>query len=136
MHAGSLAIKFYTSSIPKSTCKENDSSSNIRNGFMNRDGSASNSARNFRERWKESLKIKPIKGMFRIHIVLPEVRGGTPKSCIQGNDVMIYSNRKNMGRLFEDNSVVDIRGGQFLNCVIVTAVMQPLGMALAPWPAR
>ena len=36
------------------------------------------------------------RGIFRIYIISPGVRGGTPNSFVKGEDVMIYIDQKNM----------------------------------------
>ncbi|KAF8923023.1 hypothetical protein BGZ47_005107, partial [Haplosporangium gracile] len=42
-YAGSLVIKFYSSSVPQKMHKENDTSSDIRGCFLQKDGTTLNS---------------------------------------------------------------------------------------------
>jgi len=99
-----MAMKFYTSSIPVDTHKENEVSSDVRKCFMKKVGDEVNSSvANFRETFEKDLQLTPIEGSLQINLEFPSVQGETPNSHVQGNDVVVYINCANMDTFFPNN---------------------------------
>lgn len=106
-YAGSLAIKFYSSRISREKHKENETSSDIRCCFLQKDGLASNSSlANIRGNFMSSGTPSNLKGILRIHLEFPDVQNGMPPTHIKRNpatgveDVMVYINLSNMDNFF------------------------------------
>ncbi|KAF9367953.1 hypothetical protein CPB97_005116 [Podila verticillata] len=106
-YAGSLAIKFYSSRISRKKHKENETSSDIRCCFLQKDGLASNSSlANIRGNFMSSGTPSNLKGILRIHLEFPDVQNGIPPTHIKRNpttgveDVMVYINLSNMDNFF------------------------------------
>ncbi|KAF9090364.1 hypothetical protein BGX27_002282, partial [Mortierella sp. AM989] len=64
------------------------------------DGSPNNNIEAYRE---DFVKFQKIDGILRIHLVLSSVHGGTSKSHVDGNDVLVYINHVNMDVFFGEN---------------------------------
>ncbi|KAF9118178.1 hypothetical protein BGW39_001417 [Mortierella sp. 14UC] len=106
-YAGSLAIKFYSSPVPRKTHKDNATSSDIRGCFLQKDGTTLNSTlANIRRDFVASGTPSDLKGILRIHLEFPDVQYGMPATHVltdpvTGNqDVMVYINLSNMDDFF------------------------------------
>ncbi|KAF9396246.1 hypothetical protein BGZ94_006505, partial [Podila epigama] len=106
-YAGSLAIKFYSSRLSREKHKENETSSDIRCCFLQKDGSTSNSSlANIRSDFVSSGTPSNLKGILRIHLEFPDVQHGMPATHIRRDpatgveDVMVYINLSNMDDFF------------------------------------
>ncbi|KAG0371436.1 hypothetical protein BGX24_001675 [Mortierella sp. AD032] len=105
-YAGSLAIKFYSSSVPQDTHTDNETSSDIRACFLKKDGSPNATLANFRHEFETSGIPSGLRGILRIHIELPDVQNGMPATHIRTDpatgveDVMVYINLSNMDDFF------------------------------------
>ncbi|KAG0195900.1 hypothetical protein BGX28_000398 [Mortierella sp. GBA30] len=106
-YAGSLAIKFYSSSVPQKTHKENGTSSDIRGCFLQKDGTTLNSTlANIRRDVVASGTPSNLRGILRIHLEFPDVQYGMPATHVLTNpvtgdqDVMVYINISNMDDFF------------------------------------
>ncbi|KAF9198853.1 hypothetical protein BGZ49_000218 [Haplosporangium sp. Z 27] len=117
-HAGSLAIKLYSSSISKEKFKENDSSSDIRLSFLSKKAGKNDTLKGIREKFDNSQVPTQLKGILRIHFLFPRVQDDTPTSyvlrklengSIVAEDVMVYIDCSNMGDFF-DETLEDQRG--------------------------
>ncbi|KAG0007493.1 hypothetical protein BGZ82_005365, partial [Podila clonocystis] len=85
-YAGSLAIKFYSSSIPQQKHFENETSSDIRGCFLQKDGAKLNhTLENFRHDFVASGTPSSLRGILRIHIELPDVQNGMPTTHVRRN---------------------------------------------------
>jgi hypothetical protein len=105
-------MKFYTSNISVKIHNENQVSSDVRKCFMTKSGDKQNHAAvNLRMAFEKDLALVPIEGSLRIHIEFPGVQGGTPKSCVQGNDILVYIDCKNMDLFFnpENKKMDDVK---------------------------
>jgi hypothetical protein len=108
-YAGSLAIKFYSNSIPQSFHQENETSSDIRSSFLQADGVKENSTlRKIRDRFVGSGVPNKIKGILRIHLEFPRVSKMNPTTYVKKDtnagteDVMVYINMSNIDDFFND----------------------------------
>ncbi|KAK3807533.1 MAG: hypothetical protein JOS17DRAFT_797103 [Linnemannia elongata] len=106
-YAGSLAIKFYSSPVPRKTHKDNETSSDIRGCFLQKDGTTLNpTLANIRRDFIASGTPSGLKGILRIHLEFPDVQYGMPATHVltdpvTGNqDVMVYINLSNMDDFF------------------------------------
>ncbi|KAF9276471.1 hypothetical protein BGZ88_001685 [Linnemannia elongata] len=100
-YAGSPAIKFYSSSVPQRAHKENETSSDIR------DGTTLNSTlANIRRDFVASGTPSNIRGILHIHLKFPDVQYSMPATHVLTNpvtgdqDVMVYINLSNMDDFF------------------------------------
>ncbi|KAG0200817.1 hypothetical protein BGX33_010754, partial [Mortierella sp. NVP41] len=105
-YAGSLAIKFYSSSVPQKTHKENETSSDIRGCFLQKDGTLNSTLANIRRDFVASGTPSNLRGILRIHLEFPDVQHGMPATHVLTNsvtgdqDVMVYINLSNMDDFF------------------------------------
>ncbi|KAF9082457.1 hypothetical protein BGX29_003872, partial [Mortierella sp. GBA35] len=105
-YAGSLAIKFYSSSVPQQKHIENETSSDIRACFLQKDGTLNEKLANFRHDFVASGTPSSVRGILRIHLELPDVKNGMPATHVRTNpatgieDVMVYINLSNMDDFF------------------------------------
>ncbi|KAF9126318.1 hypothetical protein BGW39_006715 [Mortierella sp. 14UC] len=106
-YAGSLAIKFYSSSVPQKTHKVNETSSDIRGCFLQKDGTTLNSTlANIRRDFVASGTPSNLRGILRIYLEFPDVQYRMPgthvfTSPVTGDqDVMVYINLSNMDDFF------------------------------------
>ncbi|KAF9415354.1 hypothetical protein BGZ94_000118 [Podila epigama] len=99
-YAGSLAIKFFSSPLAQAFHESNTSSSDVRACFLKADGVISKPLKNVRADYEASGIPSNIRGMLRIHLVLPGVQGITPVTQVVGEDVMVFIHLDNMDRFF------------------------------------
>ncbi|OAQ34659.1 hypothetical protein K457DRAFT_121276 [Linnemannia elongata AG-77] len=106
-YAGSPAIKFYSSSVPQRAHKENETSSDIRGCFLQKDGTTLNSTlANIRRDFVASGTPSNIRGILHIHLEFPDVQYSMPATHVLTNpvtgdqDVMVYINLSNMDDFF------------------------------------
>ncbi|KAG0277655.1 hypothetical protein BGZ96_002781 [Linnemannia gamsii] len=106
-YAGSLAIKFYSGPVPRKSHKDNETSSDIRGSFLQKDGTTLNSTlANIRRDFVASVTPSNLEGILRIHLEFPDVQYGMPATHVltdpvTGNqDVMVYINLSNMDDIF------------------------------------
>ncbi|CAO3570977.1 unnamed protein product [Mortierella alpina] len=105
-YAGSLAIKFYSSSVPRKKHDENESSSDIRACFLQKDGETNGNLACTRDAFVASKVPSSLEGILRIHLELPDVRKGMPATHVRkdpvtgAEDVMVYINLSNMDDFF------------------------------------
>ena len=105
-YAGSPAIKFYSNSVRQLKHIENETSSDIRACFLKKDGSPNETLANFRHGFEASGTPSSLMGILRIHLELPDVQGGMPRTHVRTNpvtgveDVMVYINLSNMDDFF------------------------------------
>ncbi|KAF9284434.1 hypothetical protein BGZ74_001737, partial [Mortierella antarctica] len=109
-YAGSLAIKFYSDSVPKNKNDSNTTSSDVRACFLQADGTTMNqSLAATRRAYEDAGTPSNLKGILRIHVVLPRVKGGTPITHVKKDpttgieDVMVYIDISNMDSFFDEN---------------------------------
>ncbi|KAF9152038.1 hypothetical protein DFQ26_001032, partial [Actinomortierella ambigua] len=113
-YAGSLAIKFYSDPFPQGLHKENETSSDIRTCFLKKDGVTVNtSLAGIRHDFETSGIPSNVKGILRIHLEFPGVKGLTPVTYVQRDpttgveDVMVYINSSNMDTFFDEGIAAD-----------------------------
>ncbi|KAF9320026.1 hypothetical protein BG003_007388 [Podila horticola] len=84
-YAGFLAIKFYSSSVPQQKHIENETSSDIRSCFLQKDGAKLNddTLANFRHDFVASGTPSSLRGILRIHIELPDIKNGMPATHVR-----------------------------------------------------
>ncbi|KAF9164598.1 hypothetical protein DFQ26_001253 [Actinomortierella ambigua] len=109
-YAGSLAIKFYSDAVPKLKNESNTTSSDVRTCFLQADGkTVSKSLAETRTKYEKTGTPSDLKGILRIHVVLPRVSGGTPITCVKNDpatcveDVMVYIDLSNMDSFFDES---------------------------------
>ncbi|KAF9408942.1 hypothetical protein BGZ94_002143 [Podila epigama] len=108
-YAGSLAVKLYSSALPEGMHKENETSSDVRGCFLRKDGVTINPPLAYiRRNFEASGTPSNLKGILRIHLEFPRVKGLTPVTHIQRDpttgveDVMVYINSSNMDTFFDE----------------------------------
>ncbi|KAK3836798.1 MAG: hypothetical protein J3R72DRAFT_526114 [Linnemannia gamsii] len=105
-YAGSLAIKFYSSSVPQQKHDENETSSDIRACFLQKDGNLNKNLASTRHAFVASDTPSSLRGILRIHLELPDVQNGMPATHVRTDpvtgveDVMVYINLSNMDDFF------------------------------------
>ncbi|KAG0268150.1 hypothetical protein BGZ95_002588 [Linnemannia exigua] len=105
-YAGSLAIKFYSSSMPQQKHDENETSSDIRACFLQKDGNLNKNLASTRRDFVASGAPSSLRGILRIHLELPDVKNGMPATHVRTDpatgveDVMVYINLSNMDDFF------------------------------------
>ncbi|KAG9069811.1 hypothetical protein KI688_009136 [Linnemannia hyalina] len=106
-YAGSLAIKFYSSSMPQRKHKENETSSDVRVCLLKADDVTENkNLAGIRSAYVDTSTPSELKGILRIHLELPDVQFGMPVTQVKANpvtgdeDVMVYINLLNMDDFF------------------------------------
>ncbi|KAF8924087.1 hypothetical protein BGZ47_004212 [Haplosporangium gracile] len=105
-YAGSLAIKFYSSSVSQKKHKENETSSDIRACFLKADGEVNKTLADVRRAYEDTCIPSDLKGILRIHLEFPDVQQGMPATHVRKNpttgaeDVMVYINLSNMDDFF------------------------------------
>ncbi|KAK5808733.1 hypothetical protein F5H01DRAFT_324052 [Linnemannia elongata] len=107
-YAGSLAIKLYDDYVPQQKHKENETSSDVRACFLKADGVKGNQAfSNIQLAYEGTGTPSSLKGILRIHVEFPRVKGGTPVTYIKKDptsgveDVMVYIDQSNMDSFFD-----------------------------------
>ncbi|KAG0013780.1 hypothetical protein BGZ81_000835, partial [Podila clonocystis] len=116
-YAGSLAIKFYSSSMSQSMHKENETSSDIRACFLKTNGEVNKSLAHIRRAYEDARIPSNIRGILRIHLEFPDVQQGMPATHIRRNpmtgveDVMVYIN---LSMLFSKASLAFINASILL----------------------
>ncbi|KAF9350089.1 hypothetical protein BGX26_011681 [Mortierella sp. AD094] len=93
------ALKLWSSAIDSDTHLPNTRSSDLRLCFCKADGSLNMQIEAYRDDFESFQKIK---GIPRIHLAFPSVQGGTPKSHVDGDDVLVYIDLSNMEDLFDE----------------------------------
>ncbi|KAG0221999.1 hypothetical protein BGW42_007039 [Actinomortierella wolfii] len=108
-YAGSLAIKFYSSPLPQEKHFENETSSDIRSCFLQKDGVTVNtSLAGIRRDFEASGTPSNLKGILRIHLEFPSVKGCKPVTHVKRDplagveDVMVHINNSNMDTFFDE----------------------------------
>ncbi|KAG0277857.1 hypothetical protein BGZ96_002687 [Linnemannia gamsii] len=105
-YAGSLAIKFYSSSMPQKMHNENGISSDIRACFLKADGEVNKALADIRRAYVDTRIPSDLRGILRIHLEFPDVQQGMPATHIRKEattgveDVMVYINLSNMDDFF------------------------------------
>ncbi|KAF8924896.1 hypothetical protein BGZ47_003626 [Haplosporangium gracile] len=106
-YAGTLAIKFYSSRLAQKAHQSNETSSDIRRCFLQKDGTTLNpTLATIRSNFVASGTPSNLRGILRIHIELPDVQYGMPATHVLTNpatgdqDVMVYINLSNMDDFF------------------------------------
>ncbi|KAI8356289.1 hypothetical protein B0O80DRAFT_497003 [Mortierella sp. GBAus27b] len=106
-YAGTLAIKFYSSPLPQKVHQSNETSSDIRRCFLQKDGTTLNpTLKTIRHKFESSGTPSNLRGILRIHLELPTVQDGMPATHVLTNpvtgdkDVMAYINLSNMDDFF------------------------------------
>ncbi|KAG0041828.1 hypothetical protein BGZ89_007215, partial [Linnemannia elongata] len=106
-YAGTLAIKFYSSRLAQKAHQSNETSSDIRGCFLQKDGTTLNpTLATIRSNFVASGTPSNLRGILRIHIELPDVQYGMPATHVLTNpvtgdqDVMVYINLSNMDDCF------------------------------------
>ncbi|KAG9072221.1 hypothetical protein KI688_006445 [Linnemannia hyalina] len=106
-YAGTLAIKFYSSRLAQKAHQSNETSSDIRGCFLQKDGTTLNpTLATIRSNFVASGTPSNLRGILRIHIELPDVQYGMPATHVLTNpvtgdqDVMVYINLSNMDDFF------------------------------------
>ncbi|RUS13597.1 hypothetical protein BC937DRAFT_95079, partial [Endogone sp. FLAS-F59071] len=94
------ADKLYTASVNSSTNSNNTSSSDLRSCFTKSDGEPNQARKVFEDHLKKGQI--DIKGTLRIHVVFPGVGKSTPQNEVEGEDLLIYIDIKNMHTLFDE----------------------------------
>lgn len=94
-----VAIKFY-SALTHEKNKSNETSSDDRRCFLKVVSGKNDSAENYQKQFENLLYPQRTKGMLRIHLVIPGVQGGTPKTCVEGEDVLVYIDVTNVDSFF------------------------------------
>lgn len=109
-YAGSLAVKFFSGKISKEVHQSNETSSDIRCCFLNKDGvSVSNANAGIRQDFEASGIPSQLRGILRIHVVIPGVSGGTPATHVKTDpvanteDVMVYIDLSNLDTFFSED---------------------------------
>lgn len=67
---------------------------------MTKEGEPNPKAASLYTKFQQLLETAPISGALRVHLVFPNVQGGTPKTEVQGNDIMVYIDCDNMDKFF------------------------------------
>ncbi|KAI8595212.1 hypothetical protein EDD21DRAFT_448798 [Dissophora ornata] len=113
-YAGSLAIKFYSNPVPQKKHKENDTSSDLRCCFLQKDGMTLNSPlADIRRAFETSGTPSNLKGILRIHLEFPSVNGQKPVTHVKKDlttgveDVMVYIDLSNMDSFFDEGVAGD-----------------------------
>ncbi|KAG0074188.1 hypothetical protein BGZ90_010963, partial [Linnemannia elongata] len=108
-YAGSLAIKLYSDYVPEQKHKENETSSDVRACFLKADGVKGNQAlSNIQLAYEGTGTPSSLKGILRIHVEFPRVKGGTPVTYIKKDltsgveDIMVYIDQSNMDSFFDE----------------------------------
>ncbi|KAG9068930.1 hypothetical protein KI688_011226 [Linnemannia hyalina] len=105
-YAGSLAIKFYSNSVPQKKHNENETSSDIRACFLKTNGTESKNLAGIRRAYVGTGTPSNLRGILRIHLEFPDVDLGMPATHVKTNpatgdeDVMVYINLLNMDDFF------------------------------------
>ncbi|KAF9536613.1 hypothetical protein EC957_010310 [Mortierella hygrophila] len=105
-YAGSLAIKFYSSSFSAKMQQSNETSSDIRACFLQANGTSNESLADIRSDYVASGTPSNLRGILRIHTEFHKVKKGMPASYIRRDpvtrveDVMVYINLSNMDDFF------------------------------------
>lgn len=106
-YAGSLAIKFYGENIKQAIQQSNETSSDIRGCFLNKDGvSVSKGLAGIQHDFVAAGTPSNLRGILRIHLEFPGVQGGNPVTHIRKDpvtgieDVLVYINLSNMDDFF------------------------------------
>ncbi|RUS27068.1 hypothetical protein BC938DRAFT_483755, partial [Jimgerdemannia flammicorona] len=81
----------------------NERSSDLRQCFMKGDGEPNPALGRIRKQFEDCGILKRLKGVLRIHLEFPRVQGGTPKSYVDGEDVLVYIDISNMDTFFDEN---------------------------------
>ncbi|KAF9116504.1 hypothetical protein BGW39_002721 [Mortierella sp. 14UC] len=109
-YAGSLAVKLYSSPVSQTTREENETSSDVRACFLQKDGISINPfLTNTRRSFEASGTPSNLRGILRIHVVLPRVQRGTPPTRVRKDpvtgveDVMVYIDLSNMDSFFDES---------------------------------
>ena len=101
-HGLSLAIKLYSQPVDGNKHKSNEGSSNLRNCFMTTENKTNSQLKDQRRRFTKTAFHK-LKGILRIHLEFPRVSGGTPQSCVDGQDILVYIDGANMDTFFDES---------------------------------
>jgi len=98
----SLAIKLYSQPVDRGKHELNTGSSDLRNCFMTTEIKVNSSIKRQRRRFTKTAFHK-LKGILRIHLELPVVSGGTPQSCVNNQDILVYIDSTNMDTFFDES---------------------------------
>jgi hypothetical protein len=101
-HGLSLAIKLYSQPVDGNKHESNEGSSNLRNCFMTTENKINSQLKAQRRRFTKTAFHK-LKGILRIHLEFPRVSGGTPQSCVDGQDILVYIDGANMDTFFDES---------------------------------
>ncbi|KAK3807861.1 MAG: hypothetical protein J3Q66DRAFT_85573 [Benniella sp.] len=83
-YAGTLAIKFFSGPIPQRHHKANETSSDLRCCFLQKDGLKINkSLQNIRQHFEKSDTYSKLKGILRIHVEIPSVASVEPVTYVK-----------------------------------------------------
>src|SRR2546423_460584 len=83
-YAGSIGIRLYSEPLRVVTHIENETSTNIRSSFLKKDGISLNpSLKRIREDFEASHIPNELKGILRIHLEFPGVKGSKPKTRVK-----------------------------------------------------
>jgi guanylate kinase len=108
-YAGSIGIKLYSEFLKENIHTENETSTDIRSSFLKKDGTSNPSLQRIREDFEASNVPSDLKGILRIHLEFPGVKGSKLKTSVKRDpkypgveDVMVYIDCSNMDEFFYD----------------------------------
>jgi hypothetical protein len=98
----SLAIKLYSHPVKRNIHELNKDSSDLRNCFTTTENEVSLNVKGQREQFMKTAFYN-LKGTLRIHLEFPRVSNGTPQSCVEGKDILVYIDSANMDEFFDES---------------------------------
>jgi len=112
-----IAIKFYSTPIPAHTGEENESSSDLNKCFLTKGGDINPTQEKYYKLYATSRQQNPIRGTLRIQLLLPKLQGKTPKTCVNGNDIMVYIDCQNLEQFFYEDAAKDSKTKNMLQII-------------------
>ncbi|RUS15664.1 hypothetical protein BC937DRAFT_92166, partial [Endogone sp. FLAS-F59071] len=101
-HGLSFAIKLYSRPVDRNKHESNEGSSNLRDCFKTTENEVNPKLKDQQQRFTKTA-FNNLKGILRIHLEFPKVSGGTPQSCVDGEDILVYIDDANMDTFFDES---------------------------------